>query len=745
MGKTSLVAIAAILTVFVFTGCSQGGQDTTAPVISDISTRDLAATSIVIVWTTDEPATSRVDCGLTDSYGRSTSTGSGRAVSHSVTLMGLAAGTTYHYRVHSEDASGNGAFSPDRSFSTPDIDAPLISEVAAGVITGVGATITWTTSESATSQVDYGLTDQYGQSTELDTDLVISHSVSLTGLSAGNTYHYRVRSKDGSNHEGYSDDYTFSTGTAGYLVISPATTAVTAGSTRAYTAEAFDQFNNSLGKVTPATVFSIQSGAGGSWSGNVYTSEKPGIWTVTGTYTGLTGTATLTVSVGSVASIVISPSASTIVAGNTQAYTAEAFDLLNNSLGDVTTGTVFSIDAAAGGSWVASVYTSRKAGTWIVTGSYAGRTDTATLTVTRTAPSSIVISPTQSTVIAGSKQTYTAEAFDQFENSLGKVTVGTTFSIESGAGGSWLANVYTSQKAGTWMVTGNYQGLTAPATLTVTRTVPFSIVVSPDNVSIAAGSSQSYTVEAFDMFDNSLGDVTTSSLFFIVESGHGGGWTANVYTSQNVGTWTVRATYAGIPDTTFLTVTAGAASNIVISPPTANVTAGETRAYTATAFDQSGNSLGDVTAGTVFSIVESGHGGNWDANVYASNKSGTWTVRGEYGVISDTAALTVTAGPATRLELTSESSIAFSGVLFNVTVTAYDTYGNVATGYRGTVHFASAGVPADLPPDYAFIAADNGSHPFSVTPAMAGQLIVEVRDTSDETLVDSGSWTVVSG
>ncbi len=655
--KPSLALAAVVLLAFLVAGCGQSEHDATAPQISDISTQDLTATSIVIVWTTDEPASSRVDYGLTDQYGRSTGTGSGRVVSHDVELMGLAPTTTYHYRVYSEDPSGNGAFSADRSFSTPDIDAPLISEVAAGGITGVGATITWTTSEDATSQVDYGLTDQYGQTTALDKDLVIDHSVRLTGLSAGSTYHYRVRSKDALNHEGYSGDYTFSTSSVGYLVISPATATVAAGSTRAYTAEAFDQFNNSLGNVTSTTVFSIQSGAGGSWSGNVYTSQKPGIWTVTGTHGGLTGTATLTVSVGSVASIVISPATSTVIAGNTQAYTVEAFDQFQNSLGDLTTSTIFSINTAAGGSWVANVYTSRKAGTWTVTGSYAGRTDTATLTVTKAAPSSIVISPATSTAIAGGAQAYTAEAFDQFQNSLGDVTVVTTFSIEAGAGGSWLANVYTSQKAGTWTVTGNYQGLTAPATLTVTSTVPFSVVVSPDNASVVAGGDVTYTVEAFDQFENSLGDVTSSTVFSIDESGHGGIWAANVYTSQKVGTWIVRATYAGIPDTT---------------------------------------------------------------------------------------TLTVTAGPAASLELTSESGIVFSVVPFNVTVTAYDAYGNVATGYRGIVHFTSAGVPADLPPDYTFIAADNGSHPFSVTPAMAGpQLIVEVTDTSNATLTDSASWIVI--
>ena len=58
---------------------------------------------------------------------------------------------------------------------------------------------------------------------------------------------------------------------------------------------AFDSFNNSLGNVTGSTAFSIQAGAGGSWSGATYTSANAGTWTVTGTYSSKSATASLTV------------------------------------------------------------------------------------------------------------------------------------------------------------------------------------------------------------------------------------------------------------------------------------------------------------------------------------------------------------------------------------------------------------------------------------------------------------------
>jgi DNA-binding beta-propeller fold protein YncE len=49
------------------------------------------------------------------------------------------------------------------------------------------------------------------------------------------------------------------------------------------------------------------------------------------------------------------------------------------------------------------------------------------------------------------------------------------------------------------------------------------------------------------------------------------------------------------------------------------------------------------------------------------------------------------------------------------TVTALDPAGNVVTGFRGTVRFASTDSSAFLPADYTFTAADAGSHTFTAT------------------------------
>jgi len=102
----------------------------------------------------------------------------------------------------------------------PNTTAPSIANVSAENITEITVTITWTTDEPATSQLEYGKTNAYGLTTPLDNELVASHSVSVTGLDPDSTYHFSVRSRDHAGNEAVSGDNTFTTTTLpGQLVI----------------------------------------------------------------------------------------------------------------------------------------------------------------------------------------------------------------------------------------------------------------------------------------------------------------------------------------------------------------------------------------------------------------------------------------------------------------------------------------------------------------------------------------------
>jgi len=174
--------------------------DTTAPVISSITVTNITETTATVNWTTDEPATTQIDYGETAGYGSSTTLAAALVTSHSQTITGLTAETTYHYSVLSTDAYGNSDGSTDATFATlatpGDTTAPVVSAVATTGVTHQAATITWTTDEAGSSQVLYGLTTGYGSATTLDATEVTSHSVALAGLAADTAYFFQVRTCD---------------------------------------------------------------------------------------------------------------------------------------------------------------------------------------------------------------------------------------------------------------------------------------------------------------------------------------------------------------------------------------------------------------------------------------------------------------------------------------------------------------------------------------------------------------------
>lgn len=95
--------------------------DTTAPVLSSISTSNVASTSATVSWGTNENATSKVYYGAASPLNISNATSVSDSVlliNHSLGLSGLSASTTYYYIVESKDAANNTIDSSEQSFIT---------------------------------------------------------------------------------------------------------------------------------------------------------------------------------------------------------------------------------------------------------------------------------------------------------------------------------------------------------------------------------------------------------------------------------------------------------------------------------------------------------------------------------------------------------------------------------------------------------------------------------------------------
>ncbi len=142
----------------------------------------------------------------------------------------------------------------------PNTTGPSLSGISTGTPGQTSAIITWNTNVVATSTVNYGTTASYGSNNNSDSYhgvLHAAHSVTLTGLTPGTTYHYSVTSFNGTAGISNSTDATFTTAadTPPIVTVPPNMTVEAtspAGAVVTFTATASDPDGDTVGPVTCA-------------------------------------------------------------------------------------------------------------------------------------------------------------------------------------------------------------------------------------------------------------------------------------------------------------------------------------------------------------------------------------------------------------------------------------------------------------------------------------------------------------
>jgi len=170
--------------------------DNTPPLISTVSASSISSAGAIITWATNVASDSQVDYGLTTAYGSSTPLNSSLLTAHAVTLTGLLATTTYHYRVKSRDTAGNLANSADFTLMTliavPDIIPPSVpTNLSANAVSSAQMTLSWTASTDNVGVAGYTI---YRGASQIATTSLPSYSD--TGLSPATTYSYTVAAYD---------------------------------------------------------------------------------------------------------------------------------------------------------------------------------------------------------------------------------------------------------------------------------------------------------------------------------------------------------------------------------------------------------------------------------------------------------------------------------------------------------------------------------------------------------------------
>ena len=199
------------------------------------------------------------------------------------------------------------------------------------------------------------------------------------------------------------------------------------------------------------------------------------------------------------------------------------------------------------------------------------------------------------------------------------------------------------------------------------------------------------------------------------------------------------------------TVAGGAATHLVVSIP-ASGAAGTPGSVIVTALDAFGN-VATGYSGTVHFTSSDGHA-VLPADVTLTNGTGSFsetfeTVGSQTIIATDTASPgitgtsnteTVTAGPVTHFSISIPGSSS-AGIAGSGTVTALDAFGNVVTGYAGTVHFTSTDSHAVLP---ANMTLTNGTATFSETLDTAGSQTITATDTVTSTITGTSNVETVT-
>ena len=113
-------------------------------------------------------------------------------------------------------------------------------------------------------------------------------------------------------------------------------------------------------------------------------------------------------------------------------------------------------------------------------------------------------------------------------------------------------------------------------------------------------------------------------------------------------------------------------------------------------------------------------------------------------IVGSETGVVVTPSAPFNLLVTAPSTVTH-GVAFTLTVIIEDGYGNVVTGYRGTIHFLSMDTTAILPPNYTFTATDAGRHTFTnkTTLKKKGTQTIEIYDPLNQSLTNVVSIIVM--
>jgi hypothetical protein len=379
-------------------------------------------------------------------------------------------------------------------------------------------------------------------------------------------------------------------------------------------------------EIPVSPTWSVVNGGGAinATTGMFQAGTTPGSFgeTVKATSGNISATAAVTVVVGPLASITVTPNPDTTVIRTTQQFTAIGRDVGGNAITITPTwsivaggGTVSTTGLFTAGSTPGSFSNTVRA----TSGSVSGN---ATSVVIAGPAVSLTVTPDPVALAIDGTQQFTAVAVDVAGNVVPAPPV---WSVVSGGGAISAGGIFTAGSTpGTFTntVQATSGTLSGRATVTVLPGALASIVVTPNPSTLPTGGVQQFTAVGRDVSGNVIPIAPTWSVV-------NGGGTINSSGSFTAGTnpgtfaTTVRATSGSVSGNATVIVTPGSLASVLVTPNPATLSPNGTQQFTAVGRDGSGNI---VPIAPAWSVVNGGGAINATTGVFTAGPTlGTFT------------------------------------------------------------------------------------------------------------------------
>ncbi|MBS3817128.1 MAG: right-handed parallel beta-helix repeat-containing protein [Candidatus Thermoplasmatota archaeon] len=287
-----------------------------------------------------------------------------------------------------------------------------------------------------------------------------------------------------------------------------------------------------------------------------------------------------------------------------------------------------------------------------------------------------------SILTAGESQIYNATGYNSTGEEIGLVPV--DWSIDGGAGGFWIDDVYFSEVAGSWTITGSYKGIENYTTLLVEPGPADSFQFDPiDNQTV--GKAFNITIQALDKQENVAKDYNSDAQLIedtgtIEPNSTGpftqGTWTGEVTITEDQENITIIAERGEISgESERFNVKPAVVEHVDIHPKgIQNLAAGKELNFTAEAYDGFGNQITDDD--DLF---------NWenatDWGFFKETEVGKYNVSAEYnGLRSNVTEVNVKPAEVDTVSIEPSEPVSIeAGEEIDFSAEAHDEYGNLIT------------------------------------------------------------------